>query len=697
MSTETPELPSPASRPVSPSRESTFSGFVDPSTARMRILVAPYYSPYVVSVQKVQTWEVCWLFPNYNENSFGSRILYTVLEALLTHRSDLQGLILMLQRLFGPTFCSLTSPPKITLHRDDEPVTSDNWPKLVSADLCIVVHTKSEEPTAQQSPRPATSGSAGMKEKLSPKSKEVAKSNATDISGPTTVTPRDPRGRLVNRHANSGFNTPNLFDERNYTPGVAEQPPVEKPKKRKRKGSWWENILSAISGVVHSSSNGQQQHLVQKPFAVTGATGPVTLITASRKPSLRKKRPEKKSKGKRTSRVIAQGTVGSGRPVSMVRSPLKSKFSAGNIMRTRKKAVNKRRSILPPQHQKKGVQRHMARSGSDCSTCFCDDENRDSLVIAPRHVQSRRPNFDSTPSASDSASSSPNLQKIDFVLANEKTDSVQMFTSPIIEEFSLQPKKKVRPPSSACATKTSSIYYGDAPPPIPKRFSTEELGINAQFKILDEKVVRKAVDQVVAQKKAEKVQQQKQESRASSKAQASRSSSRHQSTRSSMAYSTPKRSSSMGPMKSPNINASGLRRSGTTSYSKSGSANASIDSYYQSKHSSNGSRPVTLQSAGSGSRSSSSMGFRRQSTPFDNVSTFPFHPRSKAKLTIYWFNLTETTPKTPWRGLHSRFCRSWPFHQHLFSNWWCHLYAPNRYLWRLDEQNIKHQRVSRNS
>ncbi|KAF3937338.1 hypothetical protein ABW19_dt0203455 [Dactylella cylindrospora] len=339
--------------------------------------------------------------------------------------------------------------------------------------------------------------------------------------------------------------------------------------------------------------------------------GTVTHIAAMERANSRKLRQNRRAKGKRTSRVIVQGGISTGRPVSIAKSPLKTKFSAGNIMRTRKRSGKNKRRSIPPPHQP--VRRHIGRTHSDCSSCFCDDDKRDSLVIAARHVSPKQPTV--TPAApAGSSPSSPHLRSIDIGAAmarSEKTDSIAIFTSPIIEEFSLQPKKKARPPSSAAATKTSSIYYETTPPPVPKRTSEEETGFHAQYRLLDERTVRSVVNKAVALKKAD---EKKMEALVAKSARSSHRS--EKSSRSSTA--APKRSSSMGhASKSPTP--SGLRRSGTTAnslHSKGASPSVTIESCYKDKHSSTGSRTGTVNSGGS--RSSSAMGFRRQSTPFDN-------------------------------------------------------------------------------
>ncbi|KAK6537496.1 hypothetical protein TWF694_011681 [Orbilia ellipsospora] len=595
MSLDTRDRPSPAMSPISPSSrvESAMSSPVDPTSARMRILVAPYYSPYVVSVDKAQTWE---------------------------------RLILMLQRLFGPTFCSLDIPPTITLYKTNEPITSNNWEHIVCADCCIVVHTKSEESGSSgqnASPRPATSGSTTLRERIAPKSRDGPKN---DISGPNTGSPRETKPRLINRHANSGFATPTLFDSRNFTPGVAGQSEKEKPNKRKRRGTLWNTVLNVIGIVTPASnSNAPAVSVPQEPCT----TGPVTHISAlERTTSSRKLSQRRRAKGKRNSRVLMQApNTASGRPTSISRPPLKPKFTAGNIMRMASLRQSKKRRSIPPPAQ--NVRRHIAKSGSDCSTCFGDDKNRDSVVVANRLAEEPK-NSTGTTTTPASTGSQPlprprNLNPSVIDDRAEKMDSIAIFSSPIIEEFSLQPKKKARPPSSAAATKTSSIYYESSAPPVPRRTSIEQTGFNAQYKLLDEKTVRNVVYKAVAARKAEEAQQLDESPRSARSSHRSEASSRSQ--RSSQSnqttYSermlrssviTPKRSKSMvnSAATSPNLN--GLRRSGTVTpapHSRAGSAQATIDSYYNPKHSSTGSRAGTVRSSGSN-------GFVRQSTPFDN-------------------------------------------------------------------------------
>ncbi|KAK6525770.1 hypothetical protein TWF281_010815 [Arthrobotrys megalospora] len=587
--------------PLSPSRESTFSSPVDPSSARMRILVAPYYSPYVVSLEKVQTWE---------------------------------GLILMLQRLFGPKFCSLEIPPTITLYSTEEAITAENWVHIVCEDCCIVVHTRSEDtgpgPSQQASPRPATSGSTTIR--VAPKSRDGTKN---DISGPISVSPKEQKAKFVNRHANSGFDTPNLFDGRNFTP---EEPVKEKPAKRKRRGTLWNTVLNVISIVSPTSSSSSNQTTPVEPKPVS-TTGTVTHISAVERKTSRKLSQKRRVKSKRSSRVIMQApttATATGRPLSMAREPLKPKFSAGNIMRLASKRQKKRRSIPPPaQH----VRRHIAKSGSDCSTCFGDDKNRDSVVVAARLASDPRAPIVTTGIPPVSSTPSPRARdttKLTILDRPEKTDSIAIFSSPIIEEFSLQPKNKYRPPSSAAATKTSSIYYESSAPPVPKRDSRDDTGFNAQYKLLDERLVRSVVYKAVASRKAEEEQRREQPSQSarsshrselsskslhSSKSQRTPqrtpTSDRYQPTRS--ASVTPKRSKSMGAgvTSSPSLSARRSAAPTPASNSRSGSANATIDSYYNTKHSSTGSRAGTVRS--SGSRSSSfGGGFVRQSTPFDN-------------------------------------------------------------------------------
>ncbi|KAK6343441.1 hypothetical protein TWF730_011030 [Orbilia blumenaviensis] len=578
--------------PLSPSRESTFSSPVDPSSARMKILVAPYYSPYVVSLEKVQTWE---------------------------------GLILMLQRLFGPTFCSLEIPPTITLHTTEETITIDNWVHIVCEDCCIVVHTRSEDtgPSSSQqaSPRPATSGSTTAR--VTPKSRDGTRN---DISGPIPAAHREQKAKFINRHANSGFDTPNMFDGRNFTP---EEPVKEKPPKKKRRGALWNTVLNVISIVSPTSSSSSNQ---TTPVEPAPRTGTVTHISANveRKAS-RKLSQKRRVKSKRSSRVIMQApSTATGRPLSMTREPrepLKPKFSAGNIMRLASKRQKKRRSIPPPaQH----VRRHIAKSGSDCSTCFGDDKNRDSVIVAARLASDAPVVTDGVPPVSSTPSPrARDTTKLTILERPEKTDSIAIFSSPIIEEFSLQPKNKYRPPSSAAATKTSSIYYESSAPPVPRRDSSDDTGFSAQYKILDEKLVRSVVYKAVTSRKAEEEQRREQPSARSShrsevsgkslhssKSQRTPTSDKYQPTRS--ATVTPKRSKSMGAgaMGSPSPSSRRSAAPTPTSNSRSGSANATIDSYYNTKHSSTGSRTATVRS--SGSRSSSYGGFVRQSTPFDN-------------------------------------------------------------------------------
>ncbi|EPS36544.1 hypothetical protein H072_9878 [Dactylellina haptotyla CBS 200.50] len=584
MSSDTRDRSLLAISPTSPSGESTMSSPIDPSSARMRILVAPYYSPYVVSVDKAQTWE---------------------------------GLILMLQRLFGPTFCSLEIPPRITLFKTEESINSENWEHIVCADCCIVVHTKSEDTGSSSqntSPRPTTSGSTTIRERLAPKSRDVSKN---EISGPTASSPKEQKARLINRHANSGFDTPNLFDSRNFTPGVAQEPAKEKPTKRKRRETLWNTVLNVISIVTPGSSSNATASRPQQPVG----TGPITThISAMERTTSRKLSQRRRAKTKRTSRVIMQAPTGASvRPTSITRPPLKPKFSAGNIMRmaSRRQSTKKRRSIPPPAQN---VRRHIAKSGSDCSTCFGDDKNRDSVVVAAR------PAGEHKPSTTVTTTPSPPTRNINSVAIEnrlEKTDSIAIFSSPVIEEFSLQPKKKARPPSSAAATKTSSIYYEASAPPIPCRTSLEETGFNAQYKLLDEKIVRNVVYKAVAAKKAEEAKTEDVSKSARSSHRSEASSRSQQSSKSNRttypekvgrtSVVTPKRSKSMAAGASPNL--STLRRSGTTSPShsaRSGSVRATIDNYYTGKHSSTGSRAGTVRSSGS------TGGFVRHSTPFDN-------------------------------------------------------------------------------
>ncbi|KAF3311023.1 hypothetical protein TWF173_009025 [Orbilia oligospora] len=589
-------------KPLSPSRESTFSSPVDPSSARMKILVAPYYSPYVVSLEKVQTWE---------------------------------GLILMLQRLFGPTFCSLDIPPTITLHTTEEAITAENWIHIVCEDCCIVVHTRSEDtgpsPSQQVSPRPATSGS--MTARVTPKSRDGTRNDISGpISGPTSGGYKEQKAKFINRHANSGFDTPNLFDGRNFTP---EEPVKEKPAKRKRRGTLWNTVLNVISIVSPTSSSSSNQTTPVEPIPTIGT---VTHISAVERKTSRKLSQKRRVKSKRSS-IIMQApatTTATGRPLSMAREPrepLKPKFSAGNIMRLASKRQKKRRSIPPPaQH----VRRHIAKSGSDCSTCFGDDKNRDSIIVAARLASDPKAPIVTTGIAPVSSTPSPRSRdntKLTILERPEKTDSITIFSSPIIEEFSLQPKNKFRPPSSAAATKTSSIYYESSAPPVPRRDSQDDTGFNSQYKLLDERLVRSVVYKAVASRKVEEEQRREQPSaRSSHRSEASGkslhssksqrapqrtpSSDRQQNTRSTTA--TPKRSKSMGAgaLSSPSLSARRSAAPTPSSTSRSGSANATIDSYYNTKHSSTGSRAGTVRS--SGSRASSYGGFVRQSTPFDN-------------------------------------------------------------------------------
>ncbi|KAF3908272.1 hypothetical protein AA313_de0205384 [Arthrobotrys entomopaga] len=600
MSSDTRDMLSPAMSPTSTSRiESAMSSPVDPTSGRMRILVAPYYSPYVVSVGKAQTWE---------------------------------RLILMLQRLFGPTFCSLDIPPTITLYKTNETITSNNWEDIVCADCCIVVHTKSEDTGSSgqnASPIPATSSSTTIRERLAPKSRDGPKN---DISAPNTGSPKETKPRLINRHANSGFATPTLFDSRNFTPGVAGEPEMEKPNKRKRRGTLWNTVLNAIGIVTPvSTSNAPTVSTPQEPCT----TGPVTHISAlERTTSSRKLSQRRRAKGKRNSRVIMQSpNTASGRPLSISRPPLKPKFTAGNIMRMASLRQSKKRRSIPPPMQK--VRRHIAKSGSDCSTCFGDDKNRDSVIVVarlaeePKNSTSTNTTTTTTTTTTSTASQpQPRPRALNTALIEDRTekmDSVAVFSSPIIEEFSLQPKKKARPPSSAAATKSSSVYYESSAPPVPRRTSLEQTGFNAQYKLLDENNVRNVVYKAVAARKAEEAQQTEESPRSARSSHRSEASSR--SKRSSQSNQTtyserilrtsvlaPKRSKSMinSPAASPNLH--GIRRSGITTpvpQSRAGSAHATIDSYYNPKHSSTGSRACTVRSSGSN-------GFVRQSTPFDN-------------------------------------------------------------------------------
>ncbi|KAK6507583.1 hypothetical protein TWF481_006010 [Arthrobotrys musiformis] len=590
-------------KPLSPSRESTFSSPVDPSSARMKILVAPYYSPYVVSLEKVQTWE---------------------------------GLILMLQRLFGPTFCSLEIPPTITLHTTEEAITAENWIHIVCEDCCIVVHTRSEDSgpshNQQTSARPTTSGSTTARAAL--KSRDGTRN---DISGPISAEPKEQKAKFINRHANSGFDTPNLFDGRNFSP---VEPVKEKPAKRKRRGTLWNTVLNVISIVTPTSSSSSSSNQTT-PVEPIPTTGTVTHISAVERKTSRKLSQKRRVKSKRSSVIMQAPTTTTAaptaRPLSMAREPrepLKPKFSAGNIMRLASKRQKKRRSIPPPaQH----VRRHIAKSGSDCSTCFGDDKNRDSVIVAARLVSDPIPIVTAgiPPVSSTPSPRARETTKLTILERPEKTDSIAIFSSPIIEEFSLQPKNKFRPPSSAAATKTSSIYYESSAPPVPRRDSQDDTGFNSQYKLLDERLVRSVVYKAVASRKAEEVPKRDQPSESarsshrsevsgkslhSSKSQRTPqrtpSSDRHQPIRS--ASVTPKRSKSMGAgaLSSPSLSTRRSAAPTPSSTSRSGSAVATIDSYYNTKHSSTGSRAGTVRS--SGSRSSSYGGFVRQSTPFDN-------------------------------------------------------------------------------
>ncbi|KAK6336802.1 hypothetical protein TWF718_009590 [Orbilia javanica] len=590
-------------KPLSPSRESTFSSPVDPSSARMKILVAPYYSPYVVSLEKVQTWD---------------------------------GLILMLQRLFGPTFCSLEIPPTITLHTTEEAITAENWIQIVCEDCCIVVHTRSEDtgssPSHQTSPRPATSGSTTVR--VTPKSRDGTRNDISGpMSGPASAAHKEQKAKFINRHANPGFDSPNLFDGRNFSP---EEPVKEKPAKRKRRGTLWNTVLNVISIVSPTSSSSSNQTTPVEPIPTTGT---VTHISAVERKASRKLSQKRRVKSKRSSVIMqAPATTATGRPLSMAREPrepLKPKFSAGNIMRLASKRQKKRRSIPPPaQH----VRRHIAKSGSDCSTCFGDDKNRDSIIVAARLASDPQAPIVTTgipPVSSTPSPRSRDTTKLTVLERPEKTDSIAIFSSPIIEEFSLQPKNKFRPPSSAAATKTSSIYYESAAPPVPRRDSQDDTGFNSQYKLLDERLVRSVVYKAVTSRKVEEDQRREQpshstrsshqsevsgkslhSSRSQRTPQRTPSSDKHQPTRSTTV--TPKRSKSMGAgaITSPSPSTRRSAAPTPTSTSKSGSANGTIDSYYNTKHSSTGSRAGTVRS--SGSHSSSYGGFVRQSTPFDN-------------------------------------------------------------------------------
>ncbi|RVD89772.1 uncharacterized protein DFL_000765 [Arthrobotrys flagrans] len=585
-------------KPLSPSRESTFSSPIDPSSARMKILVAPYYSPYVVSLEKVQTWE---------------------------------GLILMLQRLFGPTFCSLEIPPTITLHTTEEAITAENWIHLVCEDCCIVVHTRSEDtgPSQKASPRPATSGSTTAR--VTPKSRDGTRNDISGpMSGPTSAAHKEQKAKFINRHANSGFDSPNLFDGRNFTP----EPVKEKPAKRKRRGTLWNTVLNVISIVSPTSSSSSNQTTPVEPIPTTGT---VTHISAVERKTSRKLSQKRRVKSKRSSVIMQAPTAtAAGRPLSMAREPrepLKPKFSAGNIMRLASKRQKKRRSIPPPaQH----VRRHIAKSGSDCSTCFGDDKNRDSIIVAARLASDPKAPIVTTGVPPVSSTPSPRARdttKLTILERPEKTDPIAIFSSPIIEEFSLQPKNKFRPPSSAAATKSSSIYYECSAPPVPRRDSQDDTGFNSQYKLLDEKLVRSVVYKAVSSRKEEQRREKpSQPARSSHRSEVSGkslhssksqrtpqrtpSTDKHQPTR--LATVTPKRSKSMGAGAATSPSLSTRRSAAPTpsSTSRSGSANATIDSYYDTKHSSTGSRAGTVRS--SGSRSSSHGGFVRQSTPFDN-------------------------------------------------------------------------------
>ncbi|KAF3903096.1 hypothetical protein ABW21_db0203855 [Orbilia brochopaga] len=594
------------SGPASPSRESTFGSPVDPSSARMRILVAPYYSPYIVSFEKAQTWE---------------------------------GLIVTLQRLFGPTFCSMALPPNITIYETDEHVNADNWEQYASPDCSIVVHTKSED-TRNPSSRPATSGSTTIRDRLTPRSRDGPK---TEISNPTAVSTRENKPRLINRHANMGFDTPNLFDGGGFGQ-ENETSPKEPQPKRKRRGTLWNTVLNVIN-IVNPSSNSSQaaQQPPPPPPELIPTNGPVTHISAMMRTNSRKLSQRRRAKSKRSSRVIMQAPTAVSRQPSQsnVRQPLKVRLGAGNIMRTStKKQVAKRRSIPPPSNRQEPVRRHIAKAGSDCSTCFGDDKNRDSVIMVARlaGAGNKQPVVISA-SAPVSSQSSPRSRNYNALLVTErpeKADSITIFSSPIIEEFSLQPKRKCRPPSSAAATKTSSLYYEHSAPPVPRRDSIDDTGFTAQYKLLDEKIVRTAVYKAAAARKAEENHKAAENVRSAKSSQRSGEiSPSAKSTQSNKTTSSertprpstvaPKRSRSMGPAATDPRSPAALRRSDTASpsvKSKKGSAHGTIDSYYNTskhsspKHSSTGSKTATVRS--NGTRSSGGGGFVRQSTPFDN-------------------------------------------------------------------------------
>ncbi|KAK6346749.1 hypothetical protein TWF696_006860 [Orbilia brochopaga] len=587
--------------PASPSRESTFGSPVDPSSARMRILVAPYYSPYIVSFEKVQTWE---------------------------------GLIVTLQRLFGPTFCSMALPPTITMYETEDHVNADNWEQFASPDCSIVVHTKSED-TRNPSSRPATSGSTTMRDRLTPRSRDGPK---TEISNPSAVSTRENKPRLINRHANIGYDTPNLFDG-GYFGRDNETSPKEPQPKRKRRGTLWNTVLNVINIVNLSSSSNQPAQPPTPPPEPILTHGPVTHISAMARTNSRKLSQRRRAKSKRSSRVLMQAptTVSRQPSQSNVRQPLKVRLGAGNIMRTSsKKQMAKRRSIPPPSNRQAPVRRHIAKAGSDCSTCFGDDKNRDSVIMVARlaGAGTRQPVVisASAPVSSQSSPRSRNYGTLMVADRQEKADSITIFSSPIIEEFSLQPKRKCRPPSSAAATKTSSLYYENSAPPVPKRDSIEDTGFTAQYKLLDEKIVRNAVYKAAAARKAE--ENHKAEEHLRSVRSSQRSGETSPSAKSTQSNKTtfservprsstvaPKRSRSMGPAATDPRSPAALRRSETASpsvKSKKGSPHGTIDSYYNnSKHSSTGSKPGTPRSKGTG-RSSGGGGFVRQSTPFDN-------------------------------------------------------------------------------
>ncbi|KAJ6256927.1 hypothetical protein Dda_7810 [Drechslerella dactyloides] len=588
--------------PASPSRESTYSTPADPSSARMRILVAPYYSPYIVSFEKAQTWE---------------------------------GLIVTLQRLFGPTFCSMALPPTITIYETDDAVNADNWERFAHADCSIVVHTKSEDTRKQPSPKPETSGPTTIRDRLAPRSRDGPK---TEISNPKAVSSRENRPRLINRHANVGYDTPNMFDGGQFAQDNETSPRESQPK-RKRRGTLWNTVLNVISIVNLSSSSSQPAQQPLPPPEPVVSQGPVTHISAMARTNSRKLSQRRRAKSKRSSRVIMQAPTTVSRQPSQTnsRQPLRVRLAAGNIMRiSSKRQVAKRRSIQPPS---KEVRRHIAKAGSDCSTCFGDDKNRDSVIMVARlaGAGSRQPVVISA-SAPVSSQSSPRSRNPNaFMVADrpEKADSITIFSSPIIEEFSLQPKRKCRPPSSAAATKTSSLYYEHSAPPVPKRSSTEDTGFTAQYKLLDEKIVRSAVYKAAAARKAEekhKAEEQHPRSNRSSQRSGETSPSAKSTQSNKTTFSeraprsstvAPKRSRSMGPAVTDPRSPAALRRSETASpsvKSKNGSGHVTIDSYNNAKHAkhpSTGSRAGAVTARSNGTRSSAG-GFVRQSTPFDN-------------------------------------------------------------------------------